>query len=175
MRGNSILWKNDHLVSISGARVDWPRSCRVRRRGDGTAVSVVVVIIAIVFAVVARCVTRGGTLVRRFWCCACVRCVCAARRESDSLTFLAVVAVRTVIEVLLRALANKPCLMSAAIFFTLVVVVVVAVRTVLSIVVVAVVVVVEEAEEAAAAAAAIATVTATAVAVDGNWDCGSER
>lgn len=71
--------------------------------------------------------------------------------ESYSLTVLAT----SIAEVLLKALANEPCLMSAAIFFTLVVVVV-AVAVSVSVVVAVVV-------EAATAAASAAT-----VAVDGN-------
>lgn len=74
--------------------------------------------------------------------------------ESYSLTVLAT----SIAEVLLKALANEPCLMSAAIFFTLVVVVV---AVAVSVSVVVAVVVVQAATAAAAASAAT-------VAVDGN-------
>lgn len=73
-----------------------------------------------------------------------------ARDYRNSLTVLAA----SITDVLLNALANEPCLMSAAIFSTLVVVVVVAVAVSIAAVVVVVV---------AAAAAPAAT-----VAVDGN-------
>lgn len=84
--------------------------------------------------------------------------MCARARVGDNRNSLTVLAAR-IADVLLNALANEPCLMSAAIFSTLVVVVVVAVAVSIAAVVVVV---------AAAAASAAAAAPAATVAVDGN-------
>lgn len=81
--------------------------------------------------------------------------MCACARHGINRNSLTVLTAR-IADVLLNALANEPCLMSAAIFSTLVVVVVVAVAVSIAAVVVVV-------SAAAAAAAPAAT-----VAVDGN-------
>jgi len=77
------------------------------------------------------------------------------RDRRNSLT----VPAASIADVLLNALANEPCLMSAAIFSTLVVVVVVAVEVSIAAVVVVVVVV---------GMVVVAAAPAATVAVDGN-------
>lgn len=89
----------------------------------------------------------------------CERARARARDRDYRVISLTVLAVR-ITDILLNAVASEPCLMSAAIFSTLVVVVVVAVAVSIAAVVVVVVVVV--------AAAAAAAAPAATVAVDGN-------